>query len=207
MVNLNSMNGDLINVSIIRYIEYNYFTNRAMRILLFVTLFLFQYGCTTVEVAKEVTKATKSIKTSVTNMLNIENKNQDKLKNNKSVNDDDSELLTNDNKIIEKELANLKREKKEKKEIIQEQKKKTKINFIGKTSNEIQLMIGLADLIRVDGNTKIIRFDNSFCQLFLFSNLKIKDTKIEYFEIRNKSGKLIINKNNIKNCYKEFKLL
>ena len=139
-----------------------------MRILLFVTLFLFQYGCTTVEVAKEVTKATKSIKTSVTNMLNIENKNQDKLKNNKSVNDDDSELLTNDNKIIEKELANLKREKKEKKEIIQEQKKKTKINFIGKTSNEIQLMIGLADLIRVDGNTKIIRFDNSFCQLFLF---------------------------------------
>ena len=49
--------------------------------------------------------------------------------------------------------------------------------------------------------------DHHYCQLFLFSNAKIKNSIIEYFEIRDKFGKLIINKKEIKKCYSEFKLI
>ena len=68
-------------------------------------------------------------------------------------------------------------------------------------------MIGNPKLIRIDGNSLTERFDNNFCQLFLFSNIKTKNSKIEYFEIRNKEGKLIINKKKIEKCYKNFKLI
>jgi hypothetical protein len=67
-------------------------------------------------------------------------------------------------------------------------------------------MFGEPDLIRVDGNSRTMRFDNNFCQLFLFSLAKLKSARVDYFEIRNKNGNLIINKKNIDKCYKSFKL-
>ena len=45
-----------------------------MRIFLFFTFILIQSGCTTVEVAKGVTKASKSIRTSVNQVISIEKK-------------------------------------------------------------------------------------------------------------------------------------
>lgn len=168
-----------------------------MRILILFSLFILLSNCTTIEVAKEVTKVTKSIQTSVDNIVKSSSNNSQ---------EEVIEEETNDKQIIDQEIANLEKEKKEKKEIIKEQKKETKINFLGKNSNEIKLMIGEPTLLRIDGNSRTVRFDNNFCQLFLFSNAKIKNARVEYFEIRNKVGKLIINKEKIEKCYKNFKL-
>ena len=172
-----------------------------MRILLFFSLFTILISCTTVEVVKEVTKAGKSIKTSVDNLVkNSNNKNQEEL-------DRANEQLSNDKLKVNLELKNLKKEKEEKQKIIKGQSEGTKINLIGKTYNEIKLIVGEPSLLRLDGSSRTIRFDNDFCQLFLFLNSKNKNSKIEYFEIRNKEGKLIINKMNIKKCYKSFELI
>jgi len=168
-----------------------------MQILLLFCLIIFLSNCATVEVAKEVTKASKSLKTSVDNML-------------KTSNNEKSQVIKEQNiegEAIDKEIASLDKEKKKAEKIIKEQRRETKINFLGKTDNEIKRMIGTPELIRVDGNSQTLRFDNNFCQLFLFSNAKTKNAKIKYFEIRDKNGKLIINKEKIKKCYKNFKLI
>ena len=169
-----------------------------MRILLLFSIIALLSNCTSVEIAKELTKATKSIKTSINNIVKSSaDTNQEEIIEEKNV----------DKKIIDQEIANLEKEKKEKEKIIKEQKKKTKINFLGKNFNEIKLMVGEPILLRTDGNSKTARFDNNFCQLFLFSNAKTKNFRVEYFEIRNKEGKLIINKKKIEKCYKNFKLI
>jgi hypothetical protein len=171
-----------------------------MRILFFLTLFAILTNCTTVNVVKEVTKASKSVKTSVDNILRGSG--------GKSHNDPEknSKKISNDKLKIDQEIKNLQKEKEEKIKIIKEQKKEVKITLLGKTSNEVMLMFGEPDLIRVDGNSRTMRFDNNFCQLFLFSLTKLKNARVDYFEIRNKEGNLIINKKNIDKCYKSFKL-
>ena len=187
-----------------------------MRILLLFSIIALLSNCTSVEIAKELTKATKSIKTSINNIVKssadtnqeeiIEEKNVDKKIIDQEIANLEKEKNV-DKKIIDQEIANLEKEKKEKEKIIKEQKKKTKINFLGKNFNEIKLMVGEPILLRTDGNSKTARFDNNFCQLFLFSNAKTKNFRVEYFEIRNKEGKLIINQKKIEKCYKNFKLI
>ena len=171
-----------------------------MRISLFLTLFVILTNCTTVNVVKEVTKASKSVKTSVDNILRGSG--------GKSHNDPEknSKKKSNDKLKIDQEIKNLQKEKNEKNEIIKEQKKEAKITLLGKTSDEIILIFGEPNLIRIDGNSRTMRFDNNFCQLFLFSLAKLKSARVDYFEIRNKNGNLIINKKNIDKCYKSFKL-
>ena len=187
-----------------------------MRILLLFSIIALLSNCTSVEIAKELTKATKSIKTSINNIVKssadtnqeeiIEEKNVDKKIIDQEIANLEKEKNV-DKKIIDQEIANLEKEKKEKEKIIKEQKKKTKINFLGKNFNEIKVMVGEPILLRTDGNSKTARFDNNFCQLFLFSNAKTKNFRVEYFEIRNKEGKLIINQKKIEKCYKNFKLI
>ena len=179
-----------------------------MRILLLFSIIALLSSCTSVEIAKELTKATKSIKTSFDNVIkSSDDTNQKEIIEEKNVDQEviDQEVI--DQEVIDQEIANLEKEKKEKGKIIKEQKKKTKINFLDKNFNEIKLLVGEPTLLRVDGNSKTARFDNNFCQLFLFSNAKMKNFKVEYFEIRNKEGKLIINKKKIEKCYKNFKLI
>ena len=160
-----------------------------MRIFFFFSLIILLNNCTTVEVAKEVTKASKSIKTSVSNLIKDNNKNKEKI---------------SGKEIIDQEIKVVEREKEKEKNIIKEQKQITELSFLGENSEEIERIIGSPVLIRVDGNSRIRRYDNSFCHLFLFSN--INHSKIEYFEIRNKQGELIINKENIQSCYKNFNI-
>ena len=169
-----------------------------MRILLLFSIIALLSNCTSVEIAKELSKATKSIKTSIDNVIkSSDDTNQKEIFEEKNI----------DKKIIDQGIVNLEKEKIIKEQIIKEQKKKTKINFLDKNFNEIKLMIGEPILLRTDGNSKIARFDNNFCQLFIFSNAKTKNFRVEYFEIRNKEGKLIINKEKIEKCYKNFKLI
>ena len=128
-----------------------------MRILLLFCLIILLSNCATIEVAKEITKATNSISESVNKMM----QNKDLInKKDKST----------DREIINQEIASLEIEKEEEREIIKEQKKEIELNFLGKSFDEITLMIGGPKLTRVDGGSKTARYDNNFCKLFIFSN-------------------------------------
>ena len=129
-----------------------------MRIFLFFTFILIQSGCTTVEVAKGVTKASKSIERSVKQIINIDKKT-------KEIEDkDESSSITNNSIEEEKKIVEVK--KKEEKKLVKEQKKIIKVNFIGKTIKEIKLILGEPKLIRLDGNTKTARYDKNSCRWF-----------------------------------------
>ena len=149
-----------------------------MRIFFFLILITLLSACATVEMAKEITKATESIKTSIEKVANTIDKNK---------------------KILEVE-------KKQEKELVKEQKKIVKTDFLQKTLTEIETSLGVPGLSRIDGNTQITRFDTNNCRLFLFSKANDNIKNIKHFELRNTEGMLIIEKNKIQNCYSDFKL-
>ena len=170
-----------------------------MKIFLLLIITIIQFGCTTVEVAKEVTKASESIKKTVQNIIDnneeeVEKNNTDEKVNEKTIN----EIL------IEKE--NIEVEKKEQKKVIKKQKEVIEVNFVGKTINEIYMRLGDSDLFRLDGNTQTMRYDANSCRLFLFFNSTVPIPRVEYFEMRDQTGKLINDKISIQNCYKNFDL-
>ena len=169
-----------------------------MRIFLFFTLMLILAGCTSIEVAKEVAKASKSISASVNQVINNEKKTKE------IVDNDETSVVINDS--IEKEKKILEVEKKKEKKLVTKQKKIIKINFIGKTLNKIKSSLGEPQLIRLDGNTKTVRFDKNSCRLFLFFNSHKTTPLVEHFEIRNIKGDLINSKEKIQVCYKYFNL-
>ena len=149
-----------------------------MRIFFFILLILVLNNCATVEVVKEVSKATTSIKTSVDNMI----------------------------KTLEKDREVLETEKKNEKKLLVQQKKISHINFLEKKLEDIESKIGKPIFIRVDGGTQIIRFDASNCRLFLFTDSMGDKFTIRYFEIRDAKGNLVIKKAEVEKCYMNLKL-
>ena len=160
---------------------------RAINIFFFLSLILLQ-GCATIEVAKEVTKATNSVKTSIDNIISKEKPTDDNVKLEKNEND---EIDKEKEKIISEKIAKT------------NQKKITTINLKLKTLEQITKIIGQPSLIRVDGNTKTTRFDTVNCRLFIYFNIKDKVMKSQYYEIRNINGSLVEKKEKIKKCYQE----
>jgi len=161
-----------------------------MRILLFITLILIQSGCATVKVAKEVTKATNSIRTSVEKLIN---------------NQDDNNLEDkNKTDNPKKEMEALERERERERELAINQKKIIKNNFVGKTLNQVKSYLGDESLNRHDGNTQTVRFDINSCKLFLFFNSNNGTPKVEYFEIRDTIGNIVSSKEKIQDCYKDY---
>ena len=79
------------------------------------------------------------------------------------------------------------------------------MNLDLKIFDQIKRILGQPSLIRVDGNTKTIRFDTMNCRLFVYFNTNDKVMKSQYYEIRNINGNLIENKEKIKKCYQELK--
>ena len=149
-----------------------------MKIFFLITLILLQTSCSTIEVAKEVTKATNSLKNSVENIVGSIEKNKEVLK-------------------VEKE-----REKK----LAIEQKKIVKINFLEKNLDYLKIKFGNPSLDRKDGNLTVMRFDKEECRLFFFFNSDDKNKKVKHFEIRGVEGNLITKKDNIQKCYNDFNL-
>ena len=72
---------------------------RAINIFIFLSAILLQ-GCTTIEVAKEVTKATKSVKTSIDNIISKDESDKEEVR-----------LEKNENNIIDTEKEKIKSEK------------------------------------------------------------------------------------------------
>ena len=155
---------------------------RAIYIFVFFLIMIIQ-GCTTIEVAKEVTKATSSVKKTIENISGKEKKDKE------------------DAIIKEKEDIVIKKTKKEK--IAIKQKEIVKIEIIGRTIKDLAYEFGRASFVRNDGNTKTLRYDTRDCRIFIFFNLNNKNSKAEYYEIRNLIGSLIEKDEDIKNCLEQ----
>ena len=162
--------------------------------ILFFFLIIITNGCSTIEIAKEVTKAGNSVKTTIKKITSSQ------------VDDKKTE-----NNIKEKEEIIVVKKKEEeivvakKKEIalLSRQKEISAINIQGKTLDQLTQDFGKPDLIREDGNTKAVRFNTSSCRLFIYFDLELKKPKAEYYEIRNTKGELIDKKEKINKCFEE----
>ena len=169
-----------------------------MRIFFIVILMLLLSNCTTIEVAKEVTKASQSIKTSVNNIINSNKKTNDI--------DDKKKVSSPKPDNITEEINVLKGKEKDEKEKLKEQKKIVKVVFLGKTHEEIKVLLGDPQLERTDGNIQIFRFDVNNCRLFLFFKTKTNPATVKHFELRDNYGNLINVKEKIQECYKDLDL-
>ena len=174
-----------------------------MRIFFFFTFILILNGCATIEVAKGVSKVSSSIETSVKKIAGKEEK-EEKIKEAESINENIS--LEEKVSAAKKEKEIVEVEKTRQKKVVKKQKEVIKINFVGKTINEIYMRLGDPNLFRLDGNTQTMRFDSDTCRLFLFFNSTIPMPQVNYFEMRDEKGNLIKEKINIEKCYKKFDL-
>ena len=167
-----------------------------MRIFLFLTLSLLIWGCSTVEVTREVIKVTNTV--------------TDKVKETISQKEEVKERVIEEvieEKEIEEEIEIIEEKKELEKNIIENQQKLADINFIGKSENIIFELLGEAQLSRIDGSVYSLRYDSNNCRLFLFFNQKTNIKRVEYFELRNNKAELLNSKVSLEGCYKEFGLL
>jgi len=166
-----------------------------MRIFFFLTLSLLVWGCSTVEVTKEVIKVTNTV--------------TDKMKEaipKKEIEEESVVKEIVEEKEIEEEIEILEEKKEIEKNIIENQQKIGDINFIGKTSNIIFDLLGEAQLSRIDGSVYTLRYDSEKCRLFLFFNQETSNKRVEYFEFRNEKAELLNSKQALESCYNEFNL-
>jgi len=167
-----------------------------MRIFLFVILSLLVWGCSTVEVTKEVIKVKNTITEKVKKSIpQKENENEVVL----------NEII--DEKEIEEEIEIIQEKQEEEKSIVESQQKLAALNFIGKTEKKIINLFGKPQLARIDGPVYMLRYDSNSCRLFLFFNQKEKNKRVEYFELRNDKAKLLNSKQSLEQCYREFELI
>ena len=167
-----------------------------MRIFLFLVPLLFVWGCSTIEVTKEVIKVTNTISNKVKESVPQKETDEEK-------------VLKNiiEEKEIEKEIENIQEEKEEEKNIVESQQKLAEINFIGKTEDKISNLLGQPQLSRVDGSVYTLRYDSDNCRLFLFFNQSPTNKRVEYFELRDDKAGLLNSKQSIEQCYREFNLI
>ena len=167
-----------------------------MRIFLFLTLSLLVWGCSTVEVTKEVIKVTNTV--------------TDKVKDSVIQKKESTESIVKEiaeEKEIEEEIEIIEEKKELEKNIIENQQKLADINFIGNSENIIFELLGEAQLSRIDGSVYTLRYDSNNCRLFLFFNQKTNIKRVEYFELRNSKAELLNSKDSLESCYREFGLL
>ena len=170
-----------------------------MRIFLFLLLSLSFWGCTTVEVTKEVIKVTNTITDQVKERIpKKEIEEQDAL---------DEILEGLEEKEIEEEIEIIEETQEEEKNIVASQQKLAEINFIGKTEDKILSLLEQPQLSRLDGFVYTLRYDSENCRLFLFFNKSSTNKRVEYFELRGVNADLLNSKQALEQCYREFNLI
>ena len=167
-----------------------------MRIFLFLLLSLSIWGCSTVEVTKEVIKVTNTITDQVKEAIPK-----------KGVEEQEAVDQILEEKKIEEEIEIIEETQEEEKNIVASQQKLAEINFIGKTENQILKLLGEPQLSRIDGAAYTKRYNSDNCRLFLFFNKKIENKRVEYFELRNNKADLLNSKQSLEQCYREFNLM
>ena len=177
---------------------------RAIFIFVILTIFLIT-GCATVEVAKEATKATKIIESSVKKIFKLpkedEKKEQQILIEKQEITKKDEEK--EQQILIEKQ--EISKEQKKISTIIMKQEEIATIDLLNKTMSELNQIIGQPNLIREDRKTTTARFDSKNCRLFVFMNSTLKTPIVEYYELRSITGDLIDHEKSIESCFKEIK--
>lgn len=78
------------------------------------------------------------------------------------------------------------------------------ISLIGKEKDQVFSLLGKPNLIRTDGKTVSIRFNKENCIAYTYFNTEASKKRVEYFELRNREGKLIKNPSAIKKCLYNF---
>ena len=160
-----------------------------------INILFFLSACATVEVAKEVTKASQSIGASVRSVL--ENPEAEEVDEFQQQKDTEKRMkIENIKKQIIKEKAIIKK-------TVVKQKAVTKLNILGESIPELSKILGKPSLVRSDGSTITVRFDSDNCRLFVFSDSELNKNKIIYFELRKSDGKIIKLEKEIEDCYKE----
>ena len=167
-----------------------------MRIFLFLTLSLLIWGCSTVEVTREVIKVTNTVTDKVKETISPKEEVRKRVV---------EEII--EEKEIEEEIEIIEEKQELEKNIIENQQKLADINFIGKSENIIFELLGEAQLSRIDGSVYTLRYDSINCRLFLFFNQKTNIKRVEYFELRNTKAKLLNSKQSLEQCYREFNLM
>jgi len=167
-----------------------------MRIFLFLTLSLLVWGCSTVDVTKEVIKVTNTVANKVKESTSQKEEEIDSVV---------EEII--EEKEIEEEIEIIEEKQELEKNIIENQQKLADINFIGKSENIIFELLGEAQLSRIDGSVYTLRYDSNNCRMFLFFNQEANIKRVEYFELRNDKAELLNSKDSLEGCYKEFGLL
>ena len=174
--------------------------------ILSILVILILSGCTTVEVAKEISKATNSIKTSIINITSNEEKIEEKISNEEYIEEKISNEVGPEEKIlVEKKEIKLEQKKEEK--VVLKQNKIATMRFIGKTLDELIEQLGNPKLLREDGKSQTARFDTQSCRVFVFFNTSIKKPRAEYYELRSIDGELVKKQKDIEKCFDEIKLV
>ena len=167
-----------------------------MRIFLFLLPLLFVWGCSTIEVTKEVIKVTNTIAKKTKDSVIQEKTDEEK-----------ALKRINEEKEIKEEIENIQEKKEEEKNIVESQQKLAEINFIGKKEDKILNLLGQPQLSRVDGSVYTLRYDSDNCRLFLFFNESTTNKRVEYFELRDGRAGLLNSKQSLEQCYREFNLI
>ena len=184
---------------------------RAIFIFAILATFLIT-GCASVEIVKEVTKATKRVETSIKKILESPEPKEEEQKvlESPEPKEEEQKVLESqeqkeeEQKILVEEQI-ISKEQKKVSAVVTKQKKVSTINLSNKTMKELSQLIGQPNLIREDGKTIIARFDSRDCRLFVFMDSSIKMPRVEYYELRNSMGELIEDQKNIELCFKEIK--
>jgi hypothetical protein len=161
-------------------------------------LSLLVWGCSTVEVTKEVIKVTNTVTNKVKESVSQKEERTDSPV---------KEIVEEIEIEIEKEIEIIEEKQELEKNIIENQQKLADINFIGKNENIIFELLGKAQLSRIDGSVYTLRYDSNNCRLFLFFKQQTNIKRVEYFELRNNKAELLNSKDSLEGCYKEFGLL
>ena len=99
------------------------------------------------------------------------------------------------------------KEKIKEEQVVIKQNKIAKINFIGKSLDELRKKLGEPKLIREDGKSTTARFDTQSCRIFIFFITSVKESRAEYYELRNVKGGLVEKQKDIEKCFSEIKLV
>ena len=97
--------------------------------------------------------------------------------------------------INEKSLYN------EESKVIEIQKKLISTNLIGKDQSQIISMLGEPSLIRRDGKTFLMRFNDQKCIAYTYFKNKDNFSQVSYFELRYTNGNLLKTKSEIDKCF------
>ncbi len=107
-----------------------------------------------------------------------------------------------DTTIQGKRDINIEKNNENKKKI--KQKKLVQVNLIGKERKNLFSMLGKPSLIRENGKTISMRFDQKDCITYAYFNKVSNTNKVEYFELRTKNGELLTRKKDINRCLEKF---